>query len=208
MTPIRKPVSCPAPARTVGILCLAGVLVAACGPNRGPAYGVDPVDSRALAIPPDLAAEPLVTRSPFPDLPDASRMRPGPLAAEKEGGWAARVEGNTMSVPVPVAWALGGARAALLLQGVPVDREREGYLRTPWLTPEDHRHLGVQPPEEGRVRYVLELRDLDGGTRITAQGTVRDGDDVRRADAERVTQFLQALQPAFGKRRAQEGESP
>ena len=190
-----------------GLLGLAAVLLGACGPSRGPEYGVDPVESRALAIPPDLAAEPLAVRDPMPGLPEASRMRPGPLAAEMGGDWVARVEGNTLVVPAPSGWALGGARTALLLQGVPVEQEREGFLRTPWLTAEDHRHLGVQPPGEGRIQYTLEVRSAEGGSRITVQGSRRNGDEVRRAEADRVTQFLQALQPAFGKRRGGEGEA-
>jgi len=181
---------------------IAGMLAAACGPNRGPDYGVDPVDSRALAIPPDLTAEPLAVQSPFPDLADVEEFRPGPLSAEAEGEWVAKIEGNTMNVPVPEGWALGTVRASLLLQGVAVAEERQGLLRTGWLTAEDHRHLGVKPPAAGRIRYSLETRQQsDGFSRILAQAETRDDDDVARAASERVSQFLQALQPAFGKRR-------
>jgi|GEM_PF-4363943 len=181
---------------------LAGVLIAACGPNRGPDYGADPVESRALAIPPDLTAEPLATQNPFPDLSDVAELRSGPLSAEADGDWLAQVEGNTLDVPVPEGWALGAVRAALLLQGVAVAEERAGLLRTGWLSPEDHRHLGVEPPAEGRIRYSLETRPQSGGsTRILAQAETRDGDEVSRASSQRVNQFLQALQPAFGKRR-------
>jgi hypothetical protein len=181
---------------------LAGILVTACGPNRGPEYGVDPVDSEALAVPPDLTAEPLATQDPFPELPDVSQFRPGPLSAESEGEWQARVEGNTLVAPVPRGWAQGALRAALLLQGVAVAEEREGLLRTGWLNAEDHRHLGVKPPEDGRIRYSLEMRSPGAGTtRVLAQAERRDGDEVARASSERVSQLLHALQPAFGKAR-------
>ncbi|HKJ71182.1 MAG TPA: hypothetical protein VKA55_05475 [Gammaproteobacteria bacterium] len=182
---------------------LAGALLAACGPNRGPDYGADPVDSQALAIPPDLTAEPLATQNPFPDLPDISQYRPGPESAEADGKWLARIDGNTMAVPVPSGWALGSVRAALLLQGVAVGQEREGTLRTPWLAAADLRHLGVKPPEDGRLRYTVRAESQSGGaTRLLVQAERRDGDDVVRAANERVGQFLQALQPAFGKRRS------
>jgi hypothetical protein len=183
-------------------LLLAGMLAVGCGPNRGPDYGADPVESKALAVPPDLTAEPLATQNPFPDLPDASQLRPGPVSAEADGEWVARVQGNVLDVPVPTGWALGAVRAALLLQGVAVAEEREGLLRTGWLGAEDHRHLGVKPPAEGRIRYNLETREQSPGvTRILAQAETRNGDDVRRTASKRVNQFLRALQPAFGKRR-------
>lgn len=181
---------------------VAGMLVAACGPNRGPDYGADPLDSRALAIPPDLTAEPLAVQSPFPDLADVEEFRPGPVSAEAKGDWLAKIEGNTMNVPVPEGWALGTVRASMLLQGVAVAHERQGLLVTEWLTAEDHRHLGVKPPDEGRVRYSLEAQQQsNGSTRILAQAETRDDDDVARAASKRVSQFLRALQPAFGKRR-------
>lgn len=181
---------------------VAGLLAAACGPNRGPDYGADPVESRSLAIPPDLTAEPLATQSLFPDMPDIDQPRTGPESVEAEGEWMASIDGSTLNAPVPEAWALGSVRAALLLQGMAVAEERRGLLRTGWLSAEDHRHLGVEPPSQGRVRYTLETRpQSDGATRILAQAESRDGDEVERASRERVTQFLQALQPAFGKRR-------
>lgn len=181
---------------------LAGALAAGCGPNRGPEYGVDPVDSRALAIPPDLTAEPLATADPFPDLPDIAELRSGPEPADTEGEWVARVRGNTLEAPVPEGWALGSVRAALLLQGIGVAEERQGLLRTGWLSAEDHRHLGVKPPAEGQVRYSLESRSQPAGvTRILAQAEARNDGEVKRARGGRVKQFLQALQPAFGKRR-------
>ncbi|MFB6260546.1 MAG: hypothetical protein ABEJ96_02680 [Thiohalorhabdaceae bacterium] len=180
---------------------LAGI-VAACGPNRGPDYGADPVESQSLAIPPDLTAEPLATQNPFPDLPDIEQPRTGPESAEAEGEWVARIDGNTLNVPVPEAWALGSVRAALLLHGIGVAEERLGLLRTGWLSAEDHRHLGVEPPSQGRVRYTLESRpQSEGATRLLVQAESRDGDEVARASQERVTQFLQTLQPAFGKSR-------
>lgn len=186
----------------LALALVAGALAVACGPNRGPDYGADPVESQALAIPPDLTAEPLAARTPFPDLPDASQLRPGPASAEAQGEWLAQLAGNTLDVPAPQGWALGGVRAALLLQGVAVAEEREGLLRTGWLSAEDHRHLGVQPPVDGRIRYSLEARPgADGSTRLLAQAETRDGDEVARASSKRVNQFLQALQPAFGKRR-------
>ncbi|MEF8792426.1 hypothetical protein [Thiohalorhabdus sp.] len=181
---------------------LAGVLAVACGPNRGPDYGADPVESQSLAIPPDLTAEPLATQNPFPDLPDIERPRTGPDSAEAEGDWMASLDGNTLNVPVPEAWAMGSVRAALLLHGIAVAEERLGLLRTGWLSGEDHRHLGVEPPSQGRVRYTLESRpQANGATRILAQAESREGDEVKRASQESVTQFLQAIQPAFGKRR-------
>jgi hypothetical protein len=179
-----------------------GLLAAGCGPNRGPDYGADPVEQQALAIPPDLTAEPLASSSPFPDLPAAARFHPGPLPADGEGEWSAQTEGNTLVLPVPAGWALGTARAALLMQGVAIDRERQGGLRTPWLGAEDLRHLGVAPPADGRLRFSLQTEALsDRSSRLLAQGERRDGDEVVRAETARVTEFLQALQPAFGKRR-------
>ena len=179
-----------------------GLLVAGCGPNRGPDYGADPVEQKALAIPPDLAAEPLASRNPFPDLPRGAGFQPGPLAADDEGTWAGKTDGNTLVVPVPASWALGTVRAALLMQGVAIAEERQGALRTEWLGAEDLRHLGVSPPADGRLRYSLQTESLSGqSSRLLIQGEHRDGDEVSRAETQRVTEFLQALQPAFGKRR-------
>jgi hypothetical protein len=180
----------------------AGLLVAGCGPNRGPDYGADPVEQKALAIPPDLAAEPLASRNPFPELPEGAGFQPGPLAADDEGDWAGKAEGNTLTVPVPARWALGTVRAALLMQGVAIAEERQGALRTEWLGAEDLGHLGVSPPADGHLRYVLQTETLsEQSSRLLVQGEHRDGDEVSRAATQRVTEFLQALQPAFGKRR-------
>ncbi|SCX76730.1 hypothetical protein SAMN05661077_0325 [Thiohalorhabdus denitrificans] len=184
------------------LLALAAVVLAGCGPNRGPEYGAEPVEREALAIPPDLAAEPLAAQDPFPNLPDASQFRPGPRAAEADGEWAAKLDGNTLSAPVPGGWALGAFRAALVLQGAGIDEERRGMLRTEWLGEEALSALGVPVVEDGPVRFTVKARGLaGGGTRLLVQGAVRSGSDADSASEESVQGLLEAVRPAFGKRR-------
>lgn len=189
------------PSRLI-LLLASGLLATACGTGQGPDYGVDPVERQALAVPPDLTAQPLATQTPFLDLPPIRQLRPGPQSAKASGEWVGRLEGAELTVPIPSGWALGTARAALLLQGIAIAKEREGLLRTGWLTVQEHRHLGVPPPSEGRIRYTLEIRsDSKGVTQLLGQGVRRDGDEVSRASSERVNQLLKALRPAFGKKR-------
>jgi len=191
------------PRLALALLALGtGLALSGCGPNRGPAYGADPVEQKALAIPPDLTAEPLASRNPFPDLPQGSRFHPGPKAADGQGDWAAAPDGNTLAAPVPATWALGTVRASLLMQGVAIAEERQGALRTEWLGRKELRQLGITPPEDGRLRYLLEAESLSAqSSRLRVQGERRDGDEVMRAETQQVTEFIQAVQPAFGKRR-------
>lgn len=186
----------------LGLVVIGALAVSGCGGPMGPDYGADPVESRELAIPPDLTAQPLATQASFPDLPSIEELRPGPRSAEAPADWEGRLEGNVLTVPVPTGWAAGAARAALLLRGVDVAEERSGMLRTDWLNARDHRHLGVSPPADGRIRYTLEIRsESPGVSQVLAQAARRNGDEVSRAQSDRVNQFLKALQPAFGKQR-------
>ncbi|MFA9460542.1 hypothetical protein [Thiohalorhabdus methylotrophus] len=183
-------------------LVLSALLLAGCGPNRGPEYGADPVEREALAIPPDLAAEPLAAQNPYPNLPDISQFRPGPRPAEREGQWAAQVNGNTLNTGVPAGWALGTVRAALLMQGAAIAEERTGVLRTAWLGSEALGSLGVPAPESGNIRFTVKSRGLSGGgSRVVVQGAHREDDNVRAVADKVLQEFLRAVQPAFGKRR-------
>jgi len=182
-------------------LVVTVLVVAGCGPNRGPGYGANPMESKTLAVPPDLSAEPLAAQNPYPNLPDVSRFRPGPQPAEAKGKWAARVHGNTLTAAIPKGWALGTVRAALLMQGVAIHQEREGILRTGWLRGKDLSHLGVPAPEQGPIRFTVQTQSVQGGgARIVVQGKVRNDGEVRAAPDKPVKEFLLAVQPAFGKR--------
>lgn len=182
------------------------IFLAGCGTQRGPDYGVAPQESKALAVPPDVTAEPLAVENPYPSLADTARFRSGPLAVEGDGEWAARVKGSTLLAPVPTGWAQGVVRAALVLHGIDVAQEREGALRTGWLDAEAHKQLGAPPPAVGEARYTFRFeRKTAGVTRILAQGVVRSGDDMGRSDGRGVEAFLKALQPAFGRQPTEEG---
>lgn len=190
----------------VAALLAVVVVLAGCSTNRGPDYGADPLDSRALAVPPSLSAEPVSPHHPFTNLDSLERFRPGPQPEQGDGEWAAQVSGNGLVAPVPPAWTLGTLRAALLLQGVGIGEEKATVLRTGWLDAEAHERLGVEPPKRGPARYTLEAQETgDGGTQLHAQAVVRgDDDEVRSLSAERVRSFLKALRPAFGRRTADE----
>lgn len=194
------------PASLLAALALLLMLLAGCSTHRGPDYGADPLESRALAVPPDLSAEPVSPHHPFSNLGGLARYRPGPQPAAAEGQWAGRVSGTGMVTPVPPAWTLGSLRAALLLKGVGIADEKETVLRTGWLDAAAHQRLGVEPPKRGPVRYTLEARPTgDGGTELQVKAVVRNGDgEMRALSAQRIQAFLEALRPAFGRRSAEQ----
>ena len=181
---------------------LMALVATGCSTSRGPDYGADPLESRALAVPPDLSAQPVSPHHPFTDLGSLARYRPGPQPAEGEGRWAAQVSGNGLVAPTPPGWTLGTLRAALLLRGVAIAEEKETVLRTGWLGEAAHQRLGVEPPKRGPARYTLEARPTgDGGTEVQVQAAVRvEDEEVRSLSAQRVQPFLEALRPAFGRR--------
>jgi len=178
------------------------VVLSGCSTNRGPDYGADPLESRALAVPPDLSAQPVSPHHPFSNLDSLAQYRPGPQPASGEGRWAAQVSGNGLVAPTPLGWTLGTLRAALLLKGVGIADEKEAVLRTGWLGEAAHQRLGVTPPERGPARYTLEASPTgDGGSEVHVQAVVRTEDEeVRSLSAQRIQPFLEALRPAFGRR--------
>ncbi len=187
---------------------IAAFWLSSCTAKRGPDYGVDPVERNALAIPPDLVAEPVAPKTSLPDSGAAGNVEAGPQASDSSGEWAARKEGNTLIVPVSRDWALGSIRSTLLLKGIDVAEEHEGstqvsWLRTDWLDSEDLHQLEIPPPEEGKIRYLLECRSLSQKeTQVFVQAKVwSGGEEVIQAQAAHVERFLTLLQPAFGKLR-------
>jgi hypothetical protein len=184
------------------LILVAAGLAAGCSGHRGPEYGADPLESKALAVPPDVSAEPVAPHHPFADLQGLATYRPGPTPPQSDGEWAVRISGTGMVTAVPPGWTLGGLRTALLLKGVAVSEEKETVLRTGWLGREGHSRLGIESPEGGEARYTLQVEATgDGGSRVQARGVVRaGGDEPSTLPAERVEGFLKALRPAFGRR--------